>query len=286
MVGLLLTGAQASAAIRCEQLITRPEFSALENQRQVLTYIATNLSEQKADAVIKTFLDVFERSVMSHDDRTMSEAQFFALYSELKHLAGEYGIRIEPTTDTMGVFPKGLDLIGIAGFSEPTATTSMKNVNFAKRHELAHLFHVIALRAIIAENAPELGALTRLQLTEFVEELESGGNYLEFEKIVTDISGVLHVLSPLKSGNERYGAKLKILLHGLKPAILSGRVRFKNGWGIIEIYAKFVSKAPILLGKSFGQLAMRLPLIYFATYYVGNDSFRQMVDLAIANLLH
>jgi len=105
----------------------------------------------------------------------------------------------------------------------------------------------------------------------------SGGKlvvYLEFEKIVTDISGVLHVLSPLKSGNERYGEKLRILLNGLKPALLAGKVKFNNGWGILEIYAKFVSKAPLVLGKSFAGLAVRLPFIYFATHFMMDEAFR------------
>ena len=86
------------------------------------------------------------------------------------------------------------------------------------------------------------------------------------------------MLSPLKSGNERYGEKLRVLLRGLKPALLSGKVKFANGWGIIELYAKFVSKAPLVLGKSFGELAVRLPFIYFATHYLIDSSFRQWVQ--------
>lgn len=264
------------AAPNCEALF-RAQPILIESQAEVVRYISENLDEVKTDTIVNQFLQIFEDSVLRQDDRVMSEAQFFRIYSKLKQIAHEHGIRIESKVDTMGVFPTGLDLIHIAGFSEPTATTSEQNVNFAKRHELAHLFHVIALRSILIENSGSLKALSRRQVADYVEVLESGSNYLEFEKIVTDISGVLHVLSPLKSGNERYGNKLRILLSGLKPALLAGKIKFKNGWGILEIYAKFVSKAPLVLGKSFTGLAVRLPFIYFATHFAMDETFRSWV---------
>lgn len=278
---LILSSVSAAAAPSCKMLFAEP-VASVQNQSEVIKYVSENLSEAKADAVVERFVQLFEKSVLSNDDRVMSESQFFTIYKSLKQLAAEYGIRIESKVDTMGVFPAGLDLIQIAGFSEPTATTSGRNVNFAKRHELAHLFHVIALRAIVLENAGHLKGLSQQQLKEYVEAIESGNNYLEFEKIVTDISGALHVLSPLKSGNERYGEKLRVLLAGLKPALLSGKVKFNNGWGILEVYAKFVSKAPLVLGKSFAGLAVRLPFIYFATQFMMDESFRGWVAQVLA----
>jgi hypothetical protein len=254
-----------------------PAVEIIETKTDIIKHVSENLNEAKTDAVVTKFIQIFERSLLSKDDHVMTEAQFFSIYTKLKQVASNYGIRIETKVDTMGVFPAGLDLIHIAGFSEPTATTSQKTVNFAKRHELAHLFHVVALRSIVLENAGQLKGLSRRQLNDYVESIESGRNYLEFEKIVTDISGALHVLSPLKSGNERYGEKLRVLLNGLKPALLSGNVKFKNGWGLIEIYAKFVSKAPLVLGKSFAGLAVRLPFIYFATHFVMDSAFRTWV---------
>lgn len=178
----------------------------------------------------------------------------------------------------MGVFPEGLNLIKIAGFSEPAKTKSNDPVSFAARHELAHLFHVVALRAILSENSAELSALTTEHRAAFVAELESGLNYLEFEKIVTDISGLLHVVSPVQASNRRYGEKLNVLLWGLKSALFAGKVRFTTGWSAIETYAKFVSKVPILLGQSLPALALRMPFILFITSYVANDSFHLWVN--------
>lgn len=280
-IAFLLFSYSASAAPSCKILFSEPA-ALIQGESEVIKYISENLNEAKTDAVVERFIQLFEKSVLSDDNRVMSEAQFFTIYKNLKQIASEYGIRIESKVDTMGIFPAGLDLIRIAGFSEPTATTSGRNVNFAKRHELAHLFHVIALRSIVLENANYLKDLNKQQLKDYVEAIESGNNYLEFEKIVTDISGALHVLSPLKSGNERYGEKLRVLLNGLKPALLSGKVKFKNGWGVLEVYAKFVSKAPLVLGKSFAGLAVRLPFIYFATQFMMDEAFRGWVAQVLA----
>ena len=271
--------------LSCSKIFDQKKVIDSAPQQQFLTFISDHISEPKIDKVINQFMAVFETTVLEESNQIMTEKQFYEIFIKLKQLASKYEIRIEPKLDVMGVFPEGLSLIKIAGFSEPTFTNSQNPVSFAKRHELAHLFHVLAVRAILVENAIELSELSRAQKTAFISELENGKNYLEFEKIVTDISSALHVLSPVQSGNKRYGTKLKVLLLGLKPAFYSGKVRFSNGWGIIEIYATFISKVPLVLGKSFAELSARMPFLLFATSYVANENFRIWVDQVIKLLV-
>ena len=275
---LMSVPSYAFGKFSCESIFSRTNLEKAESQQQTLTFISEHISESKIDKVITQLLAVYENTIPEKTNQKMTEKQFYEIYTKLKKVAADYEIRMEPKLDITGIYPEGLNLIKIAGFSEPSVTNSQTPVNFAKRHELAHLFHVIAVRAILAENATELSELNRRQITDFVSDLENGKNYLEFEKIVTNMSSVMHVLTPISAGNKRYGLKLKVLLMGLKPIFYSGKVRFSNGWGIIEIYASFISKAPLVLGKSFAGLSARMPFLIFATSYVVNDSFRMWVD--------
>lgn len=267
----------ANAQVRCESiLLSSAEQIINESKKEVVAYVSNQLDDHKVDKVITEFLNLYSSIIGNDVNQVMSENQFSKLYSGLKSIADRYHIKIENKKDLVGVFPEGLRKIKISGFSGTTSTPN-ESASFLKRHELAHLFHVLALRVVLIENSVELSELSAESLDQYIEVIEGGRNYLEFEKIVTDISGALHSVNKAASLNTRYSQKLNVLMNGLRLALKSGKVKFPNGWSLVELYANFISKAPILLGKSIWQLGTRMSLMVFIEFYYLDDNFRNFL---------
>lgn len=267
----------AQSQVRCENVL-RPklELTVSESKKEIVEFVSSQLDENKIDKVITEFLNLYSTIIGSDLNRVMNEDQFSELYAGLKNIADRYKIKIENKKDLVGVFPEGLRKIKISGFSGIT-TNPESTASFLKRHELAHLFHVLALRVVLIENSVELSLLSAEALDQYIEVIEGGKNYLEFEKIVTDISGALHTVNKAASLNERYGQKLNILMNGLRVALKAGKVRFPNGWSLIELYALFISKAPIIVGKSFLDMSARMSLMVFIELFYLDDNFRNFL---------
>ena len=273
----------AQAQLRCENLFTSPSFkeqvdfaAEAESRVSLLSQVSNSLNEAKLNGVIAEFQSIYKNVIVGSATDEMSEGQFSQIYEGLSQLAGKYGIEIEHKADLIGVFPEGLRKVKISGFDTSTDNPA-KPANFVKRHELGHLFHVLALRVILLDQVKELSPLSEQDLGKYIEIMEGGDNYLEFEKIVTDLSGALHVAFKSAATNSRYERKLTELMEGLVMALRAGRVHFSTGHSVIELYALFISKAPLVVGRSFAQMSARLSLFLFVEIYMINEGFRTTV---------
>ena len=285
--------ARSQAVLRCEGLLleeTQNSIVLLETQKSVINYISASISDVKAEKVVNEFMGVYRSSIGENLNQVMTEAQFSKIFLGLYEIANRYNIKLETKNDLVGVFPESLYLVKTSGFSVDSSTLLQKQnssveVNFLKRHELAHLFHVLALRVILIENRIELSELSHNQIESYLKYIEGGNNYLEFEKIVTDISGALHVIDKKSALNLRYEIKLKVLFDGLRIALKAGKVHFDNGWTPVEMYAKFISKAPLVVGRSLKDMLVRMSFMMFIEFYLIDDSFKNYVNHMVGNFL-
>ena len=201
----------------------------------------------------------------------MTGRQFNKLMDDLSAFAERNGITISRTTETVGVYPKGLYEIQLAGFDKVRHLDEA--VSFAKRHELAHIVHTLQTRATIARSLSPSGArLTGAQLAEaeeFLKLIEGGANYRQFEKAVTGIAGAAHRTERTRDVG-LYAHRVENLIDGTRNGLHVGKMRFPNGHTFEEVYALFLSKAPAVVGTGLKDLAARFPAILFGTLYAGN----------------
>ncbi len=234
---------------------------------------------QKAASDVTTRLESLARQVFqeaSASSSPMTNAQFNAAFDALGKFAQEQGIRLTRKTDTVGVFPEGLDQIALSGFDRiEDASAELRPAGFAHRHELGHLFHALQVRAILVQSFSQSGrvmnATTRAQLEGFLKEIEGGMNYLEFEEAVTGLASAAHgVAGDRAQSLAEYRRRISKILQGTREGLLVGKIQFATDRKFEEVYALVLSRLPLVLGKSIGELSLRLTPVMFGIFYAQN----------------
>ena len=258
--------------------------------------ILTGLDPAIALEVNETLAKIAKDSFSPSGVKPMSGEDFNTALGRLQSFAKTEGIALTPTVEAIGVYPKGLFELKLAGFG--ATRTKIALVSAADRHELAHLFHTLQVRATLLRSFPALrpGAQQDAALVAGAESylrlLENGGrNYREFEKAVTGASSMIHALIPSANASDLYLKRLEKILSGTRTGLLAGRIRFENGWTLEEVYALFLSKAPLIVGTSGSDLATRIPFILFGVFYatnapLGDTGVRDMTNDWIAHEIH
>lgn len=243
---------------------------------------ARSLCEFKCEATLsqisssknpREYLPSLFKNTLKVDREVMTDAEMAKLFDGLESFANSYGIQFTKTVDTVGVFPKGLFEIQLSGFS--LEETSSRKANFLERHELGHLFHCVAVRAVLLESLKEKGLERDEESIRAAEAtlgtLEGAGkNYRAFEKAVTGLSSPLHFLIPGETSKIKYEARLRSLLSDAIRAAETGKMTPRTEKTFVGLYALFISKAPILVGTSAKEFAVRIPFLLFSAMLVAN----------------
>lgn len=231
-----------------------------------------------------------ESLVKSNLRKNMNSAvtprEFNGLLKGLVQYARNHKIVISETLDTIGVFPKGVFEIGVSGLA--MANAKAEGVTFASLHELAHLFHVVMIRAILIKSyhLDSRKAKDHLAAAEqYLADFEGGMNYIEFEEMVTEVSALPHALNHRWQTKQIYRDNIFEILEVVSDGIPKQHIDHSVRLGLPGIYALFISRVPMVLGKSFGDLAIRMPFILFVTEYLVNDDFKIWVDELIKSIL-
>jgi hypothetical protein len=206
----------------------------------------------------------------------MTGAQFNSMMDDLARYADSKGIKITKTLESKGVYPNGLSEIKIAQFGHYDDLGKL--VSAGDRHELAHMFHMIQMRATAIESLGRGGTLSAGATAEanaFLKIVESNGEqYRQLEKAVTRLSNpTIHRPGRAASEIGRYANRVDDLIDGTRAGMNSGKIAFPNGAGFEDVYALVVSKAPIVVGTGIKDLFVtRFPAMLFGTYYTTNPS--------------
>lgn len=241
---------------------------------EVLRGFSEIIDPAASKSFVKELAAIARAPLSLHPESEMTGKDFNTLFDALNGFATRAGVQITQTHDTLGVFPKGLFKIALSGFGRGPEARETRPVGFAKRHELAHLFHTLLLRAILIQSlAPD-----RLNIPpemvqradEFLKIIEGGTNYLEFEKAVTGMASPVVGFSAEARSNRIYLRKLEALLKGTSEGVGAGKIRFLNGAKFEEVYALVISRLPLVVGTSLGGLTYRMPLLFFAVAYLAN----------------
>ncbi|MBI5211036.1 MAG: hypothetical protein HY927_13785 [Elusimicrobia bacterium] len=243
----------------------------LEQSAGLTARVAAKLDIAAANQVKGELVAILEKAFPAGESGAMTAKQFNQVFAELKAYAGQHGIELTQMRETLGVFPKGLKEIGVSGFG--ALGDDAVKAGFGARHELAHLFHVIQTRVTIIKSLGQGGRIEAQALKDaetFLQTIEGGKNYLQFEKAVTSISSPVHGLSSRASDVGLYLERVKSLMDFTLKGLKAGKVVFPNGMAYEQVYALFISKAPIVVGKSAKELVIRFPAMLFGTLYASN----------------
>ena len=246
--------------------------TAVERLNSPLHGFSRYLDVKSATRVSTRLKTALDQALRKSKKSYMVGREHNELLDVLRAFAREYRIRLTDISETIGVFPKGLDEIALAGFGEKLPPA--QKVSFAQRHELGHLFHTLQVRAILLEtlSTKPFSANLRHDAELFLELLEGGTfNYIEFEKAVTAAASLAHVFTSSGDHLHVYQKRIGALIDGTERAMFLGKVRFPNGKSFEEVYALFLSRVPLVLGTSAKEaLGVRIPALMFATFYISN----------------
>lgn len=274
VAAFLFVGLSSIANPFCSSLLER----VYSSQPQVFKGISPKKAELVVNELNSILNDVLSPSEISHP---MTAKQFQTLSEKLLSFANRYQIEIKPMTETVGVFPKGLFEIGVAGFTTDKKNTSA-HATFIERHELLHLFHTIEVRAILIDSLHLSADSNPKEIREaekFLYSLEGpGSNYRQFEKAVTAASSPVVELSSQAKLNENYKRRAKEVIELTAEGLQKGRVHFPNGQSPQDLYAQVISKAPLIVGTSAKDLFLRMPFILFGALYAQNGRNYSLPD--------
>ncbi len=234
---------------------------------------------QKEASEVTSRLEGLARQVFpepTSSSSPMTNAQFNAAFDALGKFAQEQGIELTRKVDTVGVFPEGLNEIALSGFDRvEDKSAELRPAGFAHRHELGHLFHALQVRAILLRSFTSIGrpinTKTRAQLESFLKEIEGGMNYLEFEEAVTGLASAAHgVAGDRAQSVAEYRRRISKILQGTREGLLVGKIQFATDRKFEEVYALVLSRLPLVLGKSIGELSVRLTPVMFGIFYAQN----------------
>jgi len=230
-----------------------------------------HIKHDRVDEVREKFQQIITHSFKSDKKnlRAMRGSDFNRAKDQLFNIAKEYGIEIENTLDTIGVFPEGLRQVKLSGFGSNLPDDA--KVSFIQQHELGHLFHVLFLRVAMIESLDIADEKTLKLIASTLKSFETNGrNYREFEKAVTGMASPAHLLSKRSRSLDLYAKRLEDVVHWTGEGLKLDRIHFPNGKTFEEVYAIFISKAPILVGTSIQDLMVRFPPIFFSIAYLLN----------------
>jgi len=227
--------------------------------------IGGQLDDEGSATIARELQDILD-GALEGSSGAMNGAQFNKMMDDLADFAQRYEVLIGTKIDTVGVFPKGLNEIQLSGFGK--MDDLMANVGFAKRHELAHVFHTLQTRATLLD-AVKKGRISVEQANMFIEAIETGANYRQFEKVATSSSSAAH-LSGGSKDVALYASRIDDMIGNVRLGLHNGKMAFPNGQSFQDVYAFFLSKAPAVVGTSMKDLAIRMPPIMFASLYIAN----------------
>lgn len=223
-------------------------------------------------------------NVLGESTAPVTRAKYNELLQEVRAFASAEGVQVNPGRHwlrellswpprTLSVEPKGLKEIDLVAFGRDMtpaqiAAVGGKPVSASALHELFHVFHTVQLRATLLRSG-----LTAEESVLFARMLENGGSYMALEGAATQIGNPMSwALSRNATSAARYKTLVSERLGQMETAIGVGRVRMPLGWTAEEMYAGFISRAPIVLGQSLSQLAGRMTFAYFMYAYTTNLS--------------
>lgn len=223
-------------------------------------------------------------NVLGDSTAPITRAKYNDLLREVRAFAQAEGVTVNPGRHwlrellswpprTLSVEPKGLKEIDLVAFGAEMTPAQMaaaggKPVSAAALHELFHVFHTVQLRATLIRSG-----VSPAEAATFARMIENGGSYLALEGAATQIGNPMSwALTRNATSASRYRALVSERLGQMETAIGVGRVRMPLGWTAEEIYAGFISRAPIVLGQSLSQLAGRMTFAYFMYAYTTNLS--------------
>ncbi len=206
---------------------------------------------------------------LPRDSSRMSQDQSQRAVKELIALASKHGIVVEAGVGGPGVYPQGLYKVVTSGLQKDAV--SAKSVGVIELHELAHLYHVLLARITLinaVKGAPPSQLITVEQAEQYLDYLEGGPRYRAFENMVTATASPLHLLFPAKITSEEYVHRVTQILSATQRGIHSADLVPYKESHMVDLYAAFISRAPIVLGKSVWGTLARMPFIFFVIYYL------------------
>jgi hypothetical protein len=227
--------------------------------------LGAQLDDEGSATIAKELQEILDGSLKNTSGQ-MNGAQFNKMMDDLADFAQRYEVLIGTKLDTVGVFPKGLNEIQLSGFGKMDDLAA--NVGFAKRHELAHVFHTLQTRATLLDSVKK-GRISLEQANMFIDAIETGANYRQFEKVATASSSAAHLNKGAKDV-ALYAGRLEDMLGNVRLGLHNGKMAFPTGQSFQDVYALFLSKAPAVVGTSMKDLALRMPPIMFASLYLAN----------------
>jgi len=215
----------------------------------------------------------------------MTGAQFNAVYDDLVKYAEKRGISVKTTMESKGVYPSGLSEIRTAQFGRYSDVNKL--VSAGDRHELAHMFHMIQMRATMIGSLGQGGRLTAAATAEANAALKimesNGATYRQLEKAVTRLSNPsIHRAGRTYSDVGRYANRVDDLVEHTRNGMNVGKISFPNGAALEDVYALIVSKAPLAVGTGIKDMLLtRMPALIFGTYYIDNMSLSSIPGVTI-----
>lgn len=265
--------AEKTAARKLQETAVSTAKKILPQTRRarLLAQVGTKIDDAVRAAVRSDLEGILTKTLKGAEGK-MTGAQFNQMYGELIKYAEKNGIKIVKEAGTMGVYPKGLNKIAVSQFGLMDDAAKLASGGY--RHELAHMFHAIQARVVVARSVGGGGKITGTALKEaeqFVAMLESGGSYRNLEKAVTAIATPAQRVVWGARDVGLFDDGVRGLLKATDEGLAVLKVRVATGHTLVQAYAAIISKGPIFLGKSFTELvATRMPLLTFATLYATN----------------
>lgn len=219
------------------------------------------------------------------EQRFLSLKQADIIFKNLQVYAESYNINFKKIKETVGVFPKGLYEVGYSGFGGNSHED--KKASYVLKHELTHLFHVLLVRVSILK-AVEKNSSNNENLIkqgeEYLKRFEGGKNYLELEKAVSITSSLANLINKNWQTNEFFIKHVEYVIDVVSKSMTSEVIKFPNSWRPLEIYALILSRAPYVVGRSALDLALRMPLIMFITFYLTQPAFREHIRVLVTQI--
>ncbi|TWW09450.1 hypothetical protein E3A20_14190 [Planctomyces bekefii] len=275
-VGFLLLAGFSSLvrASICEDL-NFARRGTTESDPKVLTN-DLQLLQSESSAAVATELRRIINEAVKDPEQPIQGDQFNAMLSGVTEFARRHHIEISEKLETVGVFPEGLFKIGLSGLKDTSQKT--QRVGFIRLHELGHLFHTVQLRASLLRTIDVKDPAQVQRATELVHNLEVGGNYRRFEELVYGVASPMTEISGAARRGAHFVESVDRLLKATEAASQSGKLVVAGQLTMVNAYAKFISKAPLVVGTSAKDAMFRMPFILFSAYYVVNPSIEIFIS--------
>lgn len=185
--------------------------------------------------------------------------------------AGGKGISVIKGWGLKGVYPKGPTAVKYKGFD--FVKDLKAEVSGGQLHELAHLFHMIQMRATILQSG-----IPRAEAAKFIKLMEGGANYSNLEYFATSIGKP----GPGTGTGSHFNGFAQQLISATERSMDLGKVQLPAGVTIEKGYAYWATRVvPAVMGKSYAEaILVRIPLYTFLGYYAVNIDTRRLPVLS------